>query len=448
MLPPPQPPATVVGGGISAPDPLLRNAAWLVADRGFRFVIVFVTGVMVTRHLGPADAGQLGNALALAAILAGLVDLGLDTIVRRDVIHAPATRGAILGTAFWLRLGAMPAAFGLFAWLSLRDSTATLNPGLLFGVGLTLCLPAALVFESWFQSQTQARYAVWGQTAGLTLGAALRAGGVVAGASLSWFGWVAGFEVLAIGLVLAVLYRRTTPNDSAWRFDPDTARQLVRSAWALALTNLAILIYTRIDMVLLSDLRGAHEAGLYAAAVRLTEMGFILPMILVNTLFPRLAQLHRTDPARYHRLIQRLLVGVVWGGIATATFLTVAAPFLVSTLYGPAFSDTARVIMIGAWNCVFAGLGAVRAPWLLLNELQHYGLYFVAMGAALNLALNAWLIPLYGAAGAAGASLATQAFIVFVAPLFFAATRPVVPLLLRAFLFAGLRPPRATPPVA
>ena len=442
MPSPPPSPAAVVGEGSPSTPSLLRNAAWLVADRGFRFLIVFATGVMVTRHLGPADAGQLGNALALAAILAGLADLGLDVIVRRDLIHTPSAHCAILGTAFGLRLLATPVAFLVFAIFLFRDGSAAAHSGLLLGIGLTLCSPAVLVFDSWFQSQTQARYAVWGQTAGLTFGAALRAAGVLLGASLSWFGWVAGLELLVSGLVLAWLYRRTAPALQHWRFDPAMARQLLGSAWSLAFTNLAILLYTRIDVVLLSHLRGAHETGLYTAATRLTEVGYILPMILVNTLFPLLARLHRDDPAHFHRVLQRLLIAVAWGGLVTAAVLSIAAPWIVRTLYGPVFAATATVLALGAWNCVFAGLGAVRAQWLLLHNLQHYGLYYVALGAALNLALNAWLIPARGAAGAALASLVTQAFIVFVAPLFFAATRPSVALLARAFVFSGLTAPR------
>jgi PST family polysaccharide transporter len=422
---------------------LWRNAGWLIADRGFRFLLVFSSGVMVTRHLGPSDAGQLGNALALAAIVAGLADLGLDGIIRRDVIQTPAAHGAILGTAFRLRVLATPVALAVFIWILLHDRGVKPGPGLVLGVGLTLCAPAILVLDSWFQSQTQARYAVWGLTAGLALGAGLRALGVAHDAPLSWFGWVAGIELIASGLVLAALYRHTAANHPPWRFDRAMAGQLVRSSWPLALTNLAILLYTRIDVVLLSQLRDPHETGLYTAAVRITEVGYILPMILVNTLFPLLARLHRDEPAKYLLMLQRLLITVAWGGLATALVLTLGAPMLVRTLYGAAFADTATVITIGAWSCIFAGLGAVRAQWLLLNHLQHYGLYYVVLGAVLNVVLNRWLIPPHGAAGAALAGLITQGFIVFVAPLFFAATRPCVPLLARAFLFSGLNAPRA-----
>ena len=102
------------------------------------------------------------------------------------------------------------------------------------------------------------------------------------------------------------------------------------------------------------------------------------------------------------------------------------------------------MLTISGWNCVFAGLGAVRAQWLVLNHLQRFGLYYVLMGVGLNLALNALLIPRLGALGAATASLGTQCFVVLIAPLFFAETRASVILLLRPFVFAA--PPVPPPP--
>jgi O-antigen/teichoic acid export membrane protein len=439
-----QHPRESAAGAGTPPGQLWRNAGWLLAERGVRFVLVFVTSVLVTRHLGPTEAGVLWQALALAIILGGFCDLGLDSIVRLQVIRTPGQRGAILGTALALRLGMVPPVFALLAWLLIQDPAGRAGPGLILGVGLTLAMPAVLIIDSWFQARTQARYSVWGQTAALGAGALLRVGGIAAGAAVGWFGLAAGLEVVLAGLALALLYRRTDPAAPRWHFQAATARRLLASSWSLALTNLAILLYTRIDVVMLSRLRDAHEAGLYAAAVRLTEVGYILPMIVVNTLFPTLARLHATDPEGFGRTFRQLTAAIAWAGVATAAVLGLGARGWIHLLYGADFGPAAPVLAVGAATCIFAGLGAIRAQWLLLHGLQHYGFYFVGLGAALNLVLNAWLIPRSGALGAAVASLATQAFIVLVAPLFFAPVRRSVGLLLGAFVLAGIRRPPAS----
>ncbi|PTX95551.1 flippase [Opitutus sp. ER46] len=429
------PPAT---GNVSSTAGLIQNAGWLVLERGIRFGLVFVTSVVVLRYLGPAEAGRLGNALALAAILAGLCDLGLDAIIRVEVINRPGEQGVILATAAGLRLMLLPLAWAGYALFLARESASLTNPGLLYGVGVTLAMPVVLTLDSWFQSQTQARYSVLAQTGGLVAGAALRLLGAALGAPLAWFGWVAGLELMLSALLLLRFYHATTPMP-AWRFYWPAALHLIGRAWPLALTNIAILVYTRIDIVLLSWWRGEHETGIYAAAVRLTEFGYILPMILVNTFFPLLARRFNECHDAFLHLLRRLLVVAAWAGVGTALVFSVGAPLIVRTLYGPAYAPTANVLALAGWNAVFAGLGALRAQWLVLHDLQRYGLYYVGMGAALNLTLNAFLIPGFGATGAAIASLTTQAFIVFIAPLFFAPTRSSVALLLQSFLFVGWR---------
>jgi O-antigen/teichoic acid export membrane protein len=163
-----------------------------------------------------------------------------------------------------------------------------------------------------------------------------------------------------------------------------------------------------------------------------------MPMILVNTFFPMLARAHAADARRFEILLQRLMTIVTWGGLVTGAGLTLVAPWLVQVLYGPAFAATAGVIMISGWSGVFAGQGAVRAQWLLFSNLQRFGLYYVSLGAGLNVLLNALFIPGWGGKGAAMASLATQASVVLLAPLLFSATRPSFRLLANAFFLTGL----------
>ena len=412
---------------------LIRNALWLFFDRGFRFILLFLTSVAVTRHLGPTASGALHQAMATAAILAGLCDLGLDTIIRVEVIKRPNAAKAILASAAMLRLLSVCVLFPLFMGILVMGSSEPLPWGLICGIGLTVAWPVGLVFDSWFQSQTKARYSVWSQNLGLTVGAVLRLIGISSGWSLSWFGWVAAIEMVVAGVLLGIAFQRQSVRTQKWQFDRHIAVRLLVSAWPLALTNLAILIYTKIDLILLATQRTQAETGIYAAASRITETSYILPMILVNTLFPLLTRLHTENHDQFNRELLRLLVITAWGGAVTAVLLAGCASWLIPFIYGPLFSAAAGVLMITAANAIFAGLGAVRSVWLLLHGFQKYGLYYVGAGAVVNLILNGLLIPRWGTTGAAIASVSTQAFVLLVAPLFFRATRNSVGLLLSGF---------------
>lgn len=421
-----------------------QNVAWLLFDRGFRFVASFAVGVAVTRHLGPGQSGVLASVTALAALAAAGLDLGLDAILRRELAQHPAARGRLLGTATALRLAAAPVALAVFAALWLAQPAASTHAALALPLAFTALLPVALVFETWFHSQTQSRFGVWAQNSALAVSAVLRAALLATGADLLAFAWAAAAEALLVAVLLVSFYTRQGGRFDEWRADLATARALLRDAWPLALISLSALFYTRIDLVMLAALRGDAEAGHYGAAVRLTELGYIAPMILVTSLFPTLARLRHSDPSACRAQLQRLCTLVTWLGIGTTTVLTVAAPVLLRLTYGAAFAPAAGVLTLSAWCVLFACQSAARGQWILLENLQRYALWYVLIGAAVNITLNLFLIPRLGAIGAALASVLTQAVVTLVAPALFAATRPGVGFLLRAFVFRTA-PPLATP---
>ena len=410
------------------------NVGWLALDRFIRLGAGLAVGIAVARHLGPAGNGALQAGLSLAALLAAVIELGLDHVVRRELVRAPDRAGALLGTALALRALALLPAAAAFAWLMRRDGAdATLTAWL----AITLLLPLFQTFENWFLATDRARENVLAQNLALLLGAAARIALILGGAGVWPFGAAAAGETLLAGIFLTATYRLRGARPGAWRYDGSLARQIVRDSAPLLLTNLAQTVSRRLDVVLLAALATAPVAGSYAAAVRLAEIGYVLPMILLNAFFPRLTRLRTDDRLGYAREFHRFFVLLTWLGVAFAVVATVASTWIVARVYGPAFADAALPFAIYAWTAVLIGQHIARSQWLLLENLQMLGLAFTAAGAVINVLLNLLLIPRLGATGAAIAALAAHATALYVAPLPFRRTRPVWQMGLRALF---LRP--------
>ena len=414
---------------------LLTNAGWLVVDRGFRFLVTLSVSLWVTRYLGPERSGLLNTGLALAALCSGIVELGLDSILRREVVHHPERAGRLLGTAAAMRLAASVPALLLFALAFVMQPGTHEHANLGIALALTTLLPLAQTFDSWFLAQAKARFSVWGVNGALLACAVIRALLILGGAGVAAFGWAAAVETLLIGIFLTALYHNSGERVSSWQVDRTTAVVLFRHAWPLALANLAVLLYMRLDLVMIAAIRGEREAGFFAAAVRLTELGNIVPMILVNAFFPSLARLRSTDHSGYHRQVQRLCTIITWFTLATALVLCLGSKMIVQLAYGPAFAPAVSILMVSAWGIVFASQGAARGQWLLLENLQRFGIWYVLIGALVNVGLNLVLIPRFGPNGAAFATVVTHATVAFLAPLLFAPTRLGVRFLANAFLF-------------
>jgi len=402
---------------------VLGNAFWLGLDRVIRMPVGFVVSVLVIRHLGPAGNGLLQSGLALAAILTCVVELGLEGVVRRDLVRTPDRPEVLLGVATFLRLGALLPLLAVFLAL---HTWQTGGSQLALGgwLAVTLALPVGQIFDTWLLAHDRMRASAIASISALGASTLLRIGLVIAGASVVAFGAAAAAETLLVIAGVWLAFRLSQGSPRALRFEAPEAGRLLRASAPLLFTNLAVLVYRRCDVLIVTSLLHAHAAGIYAAAVRLAETGYILPMIVLNAWFPRLTRLHREDPRQFRIEMARFYRLLTWLGLAFAGAATLAAPILVPLLFGPAYTETTVPFTIYAWTAVFIAQGIARSQWLLLENRLVEGLGLAVAGAGLNLLLNFLLVPVYGPAGAAWAAVLALAANVLGFTAWSARTRP------------------------
>ena len=162
----------------------------------------------------------------------------------------------------------------------------------------------------------------------------------------------------------------------------------------------------RIDQVMLGRMLGNAEVGLFAAAVRISEALYFLPLAVAASVAPALTAAHaRSIPDYEHRFIRvtRLLV---WAAITVAICFTLFSRPIILGLYGARFAGAAAVLSIHTWGGVLVSLGVCSNLWLVNEGHLKYTMYQTLLGAATNFALNLFLIPRLGVVGAALASCA------------------------------------------
>ncbi|MES1168032.1 MAG: polysaccharide biosynthesis C-terminal domain-containing protein, partial [Oleiharenicola lentus] len=227
-----------------------------------------------------------------------------------------------------------------------------------------------------------------------------------ADAPLPAFGVVIVFEML---LVTAGLWRAMAAAraPAPARLDPARilAGALLREAWPLMLTSLAVIVYMKIDEVMLRQMAGPAAVGVYAAAVRISELWYFVPVALASSVLPALLRTRERDAVHYRARLQQffdLNAGLAYG---SAIPLALASGWITRLAYGEAFAAAGPVLAVHIWASLFVFLGVARGQWLV-NE-GHTRFYFLATlaGAVTNIGLNLVLIPRQGALGAAWATL-------------------------------------------
>jgi O-antigen/teichoic acid export membrane protein len=415
---------------------IARNAGWLLADRLVRLGGSLLLSLLVARALGPDDFGRLSLALALSLLVAAVATLGLDTMLVRELLSEPAAEPALLGSALALRLGGSLLAALLMVVLAavLRPNDALAVP-LAAVLGLAGLFNSSLALDLWFQARQRHDGAVLARGVAFLLAAIARVALILTGAPLLAFAAMYALEAM-LGAVAGVFaYRHFGGRPLAWRFDRGRAGRLLADSWPLILSGLLVNLYLRADQLLLGQLRGDGDLGVYSAAVRLAEAIPLLPGIVVSAALPTLLAARADGQGRYEARLQRLYGLVVAIGYACALLFTLGAVPLVGLLLGSDYADAVPQLVVLAWASLFAGLGLARSSHLIAENLARLHLATVAVGCVANLLLNCLLIPPMGGLGAAIASLVSYWLAVHGACFLFPPLRPTGRALTRALLW-------------
>ena len=67
----------------------------------------------------------------------------------------------------------------------------------------------------------------------------------------------------------------------------------------LIFSSIMVLLYARIDQVMLKKIVGIETVGTYAAVLKLVEMFYLVPTIITTSIFPTLIELRETNYKHY-----------------------------------------------------------------------------------------------------------------------------------------------------
>jgi O-antigen/teichoic acid export membrane protein len=243
---------------------------------------------------------------------------------------------------------------------------------------------------------------------GLIVSSAIKLGLIWSEASLIWFAWVVIAENGIKGVVLALLYLKQRIPLLRWRFRLNQAKVLLKDSWPLILSGLVVMVYMRIDQVMIKMMLDDKAVGNYAAAVKLSEAWYFVPLAITQSLFPAILSAKKQSEKLYYERLQRLYGLMVWLAIAVALPTTFLSGWVVNLLYGQEYAQAGPVLALHVWAGVFVAIGVASGKWLLTENLIMLSFWRAFSGMALNVLLNFLWIPTYGIQGAAFATISSQ----------------------------------------
>jgi PST family polysaccharide transporter len=387
------------------------NSGWMFLDRVVRGGMTFAIIVWLARYLGPQQFGIFNYVLAFVAITNAIATFGIEGIVIRELVHSPSKRNEILGAAFIIKLFgggiAFITAITVIRWLRPDEDIMFFLVAIAAAGSFFLALD---VIDYWFRSAVQSKYSVIARMISAVILTLAKAGLIISKAPLFAFIVATFAEVALSAVLLVVMYRVRVGRVLDWNITKDRTASLLKNSWPLFLSVMAVMIYMKIDQVMIGEMMGDQEVGTYSAAVRLVEMWYIVPAIIASSIFPALYKLKSDNPERYLQRIQQFFDFMVVVPVVAGILITIVAEPLVVLIYGSEYLDAVEVLKIYIWSSVFVFLMIATGSYLIAENKTIFLLFRYTLGMLINVFLNWQLIPVYGIEGSAFATLIAYLF--------------------------------------
>jgi PST family polysaccharide transporter len=373
--------------------------------------------------------------MAWVGLFAPIANLGIDNLVVRDLVANPSNRGEILGTTFLLKLFASAisiifAVGSIYAFQSDEPLTillvTILSGSVFFRVVDTIDL--------WFQSQYQSKYTVIAKNSAFAIASILKIVMINLKAPLVAFAWVFLVELAWGAIGLWLIYRNKGAFKGIWRWNISLAKTLIHQGWPLLFSALSIMVYMKIDAIMLKQIAGDRAVGLYSAAVKISEVGYFIPAAITSSVSPAIFAAKQTSEALYYQRIKQLMRLLVAIAIAIAIPMTFISQIVINILFGSDYQGAGLILATHIWSCIFVFIGGASQPWFIAEGLTKMTLYQTLLGAIINVILNLFLIPKYTGVGAAVATVISYAVSAIFANATLSKTRPIFKIQMKSLL--------------
>ena len=400
------------------------NSGWLIADKVFRMVVGLFIGVWVARYLGPKSFGSLNYALAFTALFSVFSNLGLDQIVVRDIVDKSNSGNCILGSAFFLKI------FGSVLAILLACVTIHLykpNDSEMFAMVLILSIGTLFqsfdVIDYYYQAKLQSKLTVYARNFAFLLNSLVKIALIALNFSAIYFALAYTFEIFLGSLCLLITYWFANHALKSWRPNLSEMKRLLVEGAPLFFSGFLVLLYIRIDQLMIGSMLGDEQLGIYSVAVRLAEVWYFIPMAIASSILPAIVEAKNQGTAAYKKILRNLYALMTWLSIVVAILLSIFSDVIVKFLFGHQYEKAGPVLAIQCWSAVFIFSGLISNHWYLVENLNRFTLYRHILGLIINLILNFILIPIAGIEGSAWATLITQLMISYLFELLSPKTR-------------------------
>ena len=387
---------------------VLKNAFWLFSSKITGHALRAIVVIYAARVLGTAGFGTASYALSLAGIFMVIADMGMGSILTKEIIQNPEKRERQFATAFSLRsllsIISFCAIIAIGPFITRIPEAVALLPlaalTLIFDSMRNLAIAFIHAKE---KMEWDAGLMLFTNLATVTIGIGILM--VYATPAGMLYGYAIGS---AAGLFVAFFALRGHLKRLIINFDRIIALDLLKQSLPLAFMGLMSGTMLNVDVIMIGWWKGAAEVGLYAAAQKPIQIAYGFAIVAGGSLLPALSRVAREDKARFRSVLREVMKPVIAISAGISLICVLFAKELLILAYGPEYAAAAGTFTILALTIAINTPIIIGFNAIIAAGKQNIYIWSAPVEAVSNMALNALLIPRIGIEGAALSTLVTQ----------------------------------------
>ncbi|MEW6040898.1 MAG: flippase [Elusimicrobiota bacterium] len=374
-----------------------RNVSFKFIGEITSRILSVIFYIYVIRKLGDNDFGVYSFVYSFCGILVILMDPGINTLLIRDISRNRQVTGEYIGNISTIKIILSVVVLFLVNILSVilkysGEMLLYLNVMCIIMVCNSLMEYIGAIFSSW----ENMNYEAWLKIANKIIIAILGTATLLAGYRLKEFLFS---MAVAYALTLLVGFYLVQKKIILIKilFDLKLCKHIIYNAFPMALTMIFIILYLRIDVVLLQFMKWPDAAiGWYSAGMKIIETVSAIPLLITGGIFPVISELYKKNPERLEDVYRRSMEIMAASSIPLTFGLYFFPDKLVQILYGSEFIRTSDILRILAWSTVFLFFNYSLMNFLIAVEKQKYVAISTGICVLVNIISNLALIPRLG----------------------------------------------------
>lgn len=389
---------------------IFSNVIWSLGGKIVSMASALFVGILVARYLGPEKYGLMNYVISYVALFTVVASFGMNNIEIRELSKHNENRNTILGTCFRLRLMFAVIAYLLMCVTLLIYKSDAFTSAMILTYGLVLFTETGAVLRNYFTSIVKNEYIAKSEIFRTLIGAVVKILLLWLKVPLQYFIIAQLFDSFLVASGYYICYKKSVGSLREWNFDKTLIPYIVKESFPLLLSGAAIIIYQRIDQVMIGNMLSKEDVGYFATAGKFVDLILFIPTVLVQTITPMLVRIKEQKELSYEQKKRTFVSITTWIAIIISFMVSLMAFCLIRYTFGESYIAAIPVLQIMAYKAVGMALSASGGQIIIIERMQKWAFIRNVLGCFLCIILNYYLLPIYGIVGSAAITIFTVLF--------------------------------------